>query len=151
MRRVTHMNDSCCVYEQFYWRVWRSHVTHHTHEWVTSHIKACRTYTVWHTSRHTYEWVTSHIHMNESHHKSRHVTHILRGIHHVTHMNESRHTSWHVAHVHHVTHMNAPWRHLLIRRSVWRCIVLRNACSFNASTLLRNLFRVLLCVNLFLI
>jgi len=73
MRRVTHMNDSCCAYEHVYWRVWRSHVTHHgmSHmycmAYFTSHIWMSHVTPI-NESRHTCEWVASHTRMS-------HVTH----------------------------------------------------------------------------
>ena len=96
MSHVTHMSESCQIYEWVMSHIWVSHVTHlsescHTYEWVMAHIWVSY---VTHMSEswQTYEWVMSHIWMS-----------------HVTHMNESCHTyEWVMSHIwmSHVTHMN---------------------------------------------
>jgi len=89
--RVTHANES-----------------HHTHEWVVSHMfmtHGTHLGTNANGSRHTYEWVTWHIwmchciHMNESFHKYEHtwmnrVTHAHTS-HEQTYTNESFHKDEH--------------------------------------------------------
>ena len=65
---VTHMNESCHLYEWVMSHIWMSHITHvnesyHTCEWVISRMWMSHI-THMNESCHTYEWVMSHIWMS---------------------------------------------------------------------------------------
>jgi len=109
MSHVTHIKESCNIYEWAMLHIWMSHVTHmnepcHTCERVISRMWMSHVAHM-NESCHTYEWLMSHVWMS-----------------HVTHMNESCHTyEWFMKHRHghgwvmshiwlsHGTHLNDSW------------------------------------------
>jgi len=136
---VTHMNESCHIYEWVMSHTWMSHVTY---EWVMSHIWMSHV-THMNESCYIYEWVMSHIwmsrvtHMNVlCHTYERVMSHIWTS--HVTHMNESCHTYERVMSptyergmpcvwMGHVTHMNKSCVRVRVRDSE-SCTFVSNDC-----------------------
>jgi len=93
MSFVTHLNESCCIFEWVLSRVWTSHITNMTesYEWVTAHVEWVM-YHIWmsqhiwmshsthmNASWHTCEWVTSLIDLVWEKHGTHWVSHVTPG------------------------------------------------------------------------
>jgi len=91
MSHVTHMNESCHMYEWVMSHIWMNHV--HTQEWVMIHVRMGHGLHM-DESCYSYEWAV-----------------VLTWMRRITNMNESCHTyEWSMSHVWmvHVTRMNDP-------------------------------------------